>query len=111
MKKLDDTDDEGLRQVDRRDFLQLTAALAAAGIGTQALAATTDGPRSEKLPARTVVVLGATGHVGNAITGALLTAGHRVVAVSPQPGQTANTRVRTCRRQGLRDPCGRCGIR
>ncbi len=70
-----DTLAEERPQVVRRDFLQLTAAVAAAALGAQALGAAADS-------AKTICVLGATGHVGGAILSELLKGGYHVVAVS-----------------------------
>jgi len=85
MLQADEINDDGSRQVIRRHFLQLTAALAAAGIATQTLSGAADASVSQGAPQRTIVVLGATGHVGGAIANALLSAGHHVVAISRSP--------------------------
>jgi NAD(P)-dependent dehydrogenase (short-subunit alcohol dehydrogenase family) len=83
----DEINDDVSRQVIRRHFLRLAAGLAATGVATQALGGAADASVSQGAPQRTVVVLGATGHVGSAIANALLSTGHHVVAISRSPSK------------------------
>jgi NAD(P)-dependent dehydrogenase (short-subunit alcohol dehydrogenase family) len=66
----------------RREFLQLSAATVAAAVSAEALGAPEGESGAERNTQQTVCVLGASGHVGGAIVSELLTAGHRVVAIS-----------------------------
>ena len=64
----------------RRNFLTLSAAIAAATVTQSSVAATTPTPTNARTGA--VCVLGASGMVGNAVVHELLAGGYRVVAVS-----------------------------
>jgi NAD(P)-dependent dehydrogenase (short-subunit alcohol dehydrogenase family) len=66
----------------RREFLQLSAATLTTAASAVALSASENESVTKQKTRRTVCVLGASGHVGNAILRQLLTDGHRVVAIS-----------------------------
>jgi NAD(P)-dependent dehydrogenase (short-subunit alcohol dehydrogenase family) len=74
----------------RRNFLTLSAALAAATVTQSSVGSTT--PTRPDARTRTVCVLGASGIVGNAVVRELLAGGYRVVAVSREVSKLSTLR-------------------
>ena len=80
--------------VSRRGFLRLAAAASVAPSIATAAGTAPDGRQPARPESKTVCVLGASGTVGNGIVRELLSAGHRVVAVSRSSEKLEQIRAR-----------------